>query len=58
MKRRDRESGGTGLGLAIVEAAVNQHRGWVKAEDSPLGGLWLVLWLPLHHQRLSSKTEQ
>ncbi|MBU7321141.1 hypothetical protein KQX66_36490, partial [Paenibacillus sp. SM 69] len=47
-----------GLGLAIVEAAVNQHRGWVKAEDSPLGGLRLVLWLPLHHQRLSSKTEQ
>lgn len=55
---RDRESGGTGLGLAIVEAAVNQHRGWVKAEDSPLGGLRLVLWLPLHHQRLSTKTEQ
>ncbi|CVH43545.1 Sensor protein CpxA [Serratia marcescens] len=55
---RDRESGGTGLGLAIVEAAINQHRGWVKAEDSPLGGLRLVLWLPLHHQRLSTKTEQ
>ncbi|MDC9588581.1 envelope stress sensor histidine kinase CpxA [Xenorhabdus sp. XENO-10] len=45
---RDRESGGTGLGLAIVEAAVNQHRGWAKAEDSPLGGLRLVIWLPLH----------
>ena len=36
---RDRESGGTGLGLAIVETAIQQHRGWVKAEDSPLGGL-------------------
>jgi two-component system sensor histidine kinase CpxA len=47
---RDRASGGTGLGLAIVEAAVNQHRGWVKAEDSPLGGLRLVLWLPLHQR--------
>lgn len=45
---RDRESGGTGLGLAIVEAAINQHRGWVKAEDSPLGGLCLLIWLPLH----------
>ncbi|PHM58605.1 envelope stress sensor histidine kinase CpxA [Xenorhabdus sp. KK7.4] len=45
---RDRESGGTGLGLAIVETAVEQHRGWVKAEDSPLGGLRLVIWLPLH----------
>lgn len=45
---RDRASGGTGLGLAIVETAVSQHRGWVKAEDSPLGGLRLIVWLPLH----------
>ncbi len=45
---RDRESGGTGLGLAIVETAMQQHRGWVKADDSPLGGLRLTLWLPLH----------
>ena len=45
---RDRESGGTGLGLAIVEAAIQQHRGWVKADDSPLGGLRLTLWLPLY----------
>ncbi len=44
---RDRESGGTGLGLAIVETAIQQHRGWVKAEDSPLGGLRLVIWLHL-----------
>lgn len=45
---RDRESGGTGLGLAIVETAVQQHRGWVKADDSPLGGLRLTIWLPLY----------
>lgn len=47
---RDRESGGTGLGLAIVETAVQQHRGWVRAEDSPLGGLRLILWLPLQQR--------
>lgn len=47
---RDRESGGTGLGLAIVETAIQQHRGWVKAEDSPLGGLRLIIWLPLQHR--------
>ena len=47
-KARSRESGGTGLGLAIVETAIQQHRGWVKAEDSPLGGLRLVIWLPLY----------
>ncbi len=46
---RDRASGGTGLGLAIVETAISQHRGWVRAEDSPLGGLRLTIWLPLHH---------
>ncbi len=45
---RDRESGGTGLGLAIVETAIQQHRGWVKADDSPLGGLRLTIWLPLY----------
>lgn len=47
---RDRESGGTGLGLAIVDTAVQQHRGWVKADDSPLGGLRLIIWLPLHQR--------
>ncbi|KAA8998574.1 envelope stress sensor histidine kinase CpxA [Affinibrenneria salicis] len=47
---RDRESGGTGLGLAIVETAITQHRGWVKADDSPLGGLRLTIWLPLHQR--------
>ncbi|MGV3345656.1 envelope stress sensor histidine kinase CpxA [Enterobacteriaceae bacterium LUAb1] len=47
---RDRESGGTGLGLAIVETAIQQHQGWVKAADSPLGGLRLTLWLPLYQQ--------
>lgn len=47
---RDRESGGTGLGLAIVDTAVQQHKGKVKAEDSPLGGLRLIIWLPLHQR--------
>lgn len=47
---RDRESGGTGLGLAIVETAVQQHRGWVRAENSPLGGLRLIIWLPLQQR--------
>lgn len=46
---RDRTSGGTGLGLAIVENVISQHRGWVTAEDSPLGGLRLTIWLPLQH---------
>ncbi|CUX97146.1 envelope stress sensor histidine kinase CpxA [Candidatus Hoaglandella endobia] len=43
----NRKSSGTGLGLAIVKTAVIHHHGWVKAEDSPLGGLRLIIWLPL-----------
>lgn len=45
---RDRQSGGTGLGLAIVDTVVQQHRGRVTAQDSPLGGLRLTIWLPLY----------
>lgn len=44
---RDRNSGGTGLGLAIVESAVALHDGSVSAQESPLGGLRIRLWLPL-----------
>lgn len=47
---RDRASGGTGLGLAIVENAITQHKGWVKAGDSSLGGLRLTIWLPLNER--------
>ena len=45
---RNRHTGGTGLGLAIVSTAISQHNGKVTANDSPLGGLRLEIWLPLH----------
>ena len=45
---RDRESGGTGLGLAIVETAIQQHRWLGEGRRQPLGGLRLVIWLPLY----------
>ncbi|GIG62010.1 hypothetical protein Lfu02_63820 [Longispora fulva] len=34
---RDRDSGGTGLGLAIARDLAAQHRGTLRATDSPLG---------------------
>ncbi|MGL9760113.1 MAG: envelope stress sensor histidine kinase CpxA [Symbiopectobacterium sp.] len=43
-------SGGIGLGLAIVENAITQHKSWIKAGDSPLGGLRLTIWLPLNER--------
>ncbi|MGX2974707.1 envelope stress sensor histidine kinase CpxA [Ursidibacter arcticus] len=44
---RARQTGGTGLGLAIVYNAIQQHKGLVAAEKSPLGGLRIKIQLPL-----------
>lgn len=44
---RDRHSGGTGLGLAITESAVRQHSGTISASRSPLGGLKVMITLPI-----------
>ena len=44
---RARQTGGTGLGLAIVYNAIQQHKGVVTAEKSPLGGLRIKIQLPL-----------
>ena len=39
--------GGSGLGLAICRATVEAHGGSIEAAASPLGGLRIVLALPL-----------
>lgn len=44
---RDPHSGGTGLGLAITESAIQQHNGRIHAHSSDLGGLKIVIELPL-----------
>lgn len=44
---RDRHSGGTGLGLAITESAVRQHSGEIVASRSSLGGLKVMITLPI-----------
>ncbi len=35
-------------GWRLSKPLIQQHRGWVKADDSPLGGLRLTIWLPLY----------
>ncbi|MES2317671.1 MAG: ATP-binding protein [Pseudomonadota bacterium] len=44
---RTRERGGSGLGLAICKALAEAHGGSISASPSPLGGLRVVLRLPL-----------
>jgi two-component system sensor histidine kinase BaeS len=45
---RSRRLGGSGLGLAICRAIARSHGGRIEAGASPLGGLRVVVTLPLH----------
>lgn len=47
---RSRAFGGSGLGLAIAKAIAHEHGGRLRAEPSSLGGLAIVLTLPLKPQ--------
>lgn len=45
---RSRATGGSGLGLAIVQNIVDAHEGSITAELSELGGLNMVVRLPIY----------
>ncbi len=44
---RSRETGGSGLGLAICKSLIKEHGGTIFAEQSNLGGLKVVITLPV-----------
>jgi two-component system, OmpR family, sensor histidine kinase BaeS len=44
---RNRASGGAGLGLAIARNIVEAHAGSIAAQHSPLGGLRILIELPI-----------
>ena len=44
----DRAKGGSGLGLAICEGIIKAHGGLIYAQHSELGGLTVVIELPLN----------
>jgi two-component system sensor histidine kinase BaeS len=44
---RNRASGGAGLGLPISRSIVEAHGGTIEARHSKLGGLWLLIRLPI-----------
>ncbi len=44
---RNKETGGIGLGLAITKDIITAHGGKITLKDGPLGGLRVVIELPL-----------
>jgi len=46
-KSRSRQTGGSGLGLAICKSLIETHKGTIKADHSELGGVKILICLPL-----------
>ena len=44
---RNKETGGIGLGLAITKDVIASHGGKIALQDSPLGGLRVLISIPL-----------
>lgn len=53
---RNRATGGSGLGLAISQGIVNAHGGTITAQHSDLGGLQIVIQLPLPAETLVAES--
>jgi len=47
---RNRKTGGSGLGLAICKKIAEGHGGELLAENSSLGGIKMILRLPVSDQ--------
>ena len=51
---RDRKSGGAGLGLSICKNIVKAHNGSISAQHAQLGGLCVIITLPLTNTTVTS----
>jgi nitrogen fixation/metabolism regulation signal transduction histidine kinase len=45
---------GTGLGLAIVKKLVNEHNGWVRAQNNPDQGACLTITIPIKRKQTTN----
>ncbi|OBT07880.1 two-component sensor histidine kinase [Vibrio sp. UCD-FRSSP16_10] len=50
---RSREHGGSGIGLALCHQIIEAHQGTISASKSVLGGVKMMITLPIHHQSSS-----
>lgn len=48
-KSRSREQGGSGIGLALCHQIVEAHQGTIYAKTSVMGGVKMMITLPIHH---------
>ena len=46
---RSRDTGGSGLGLAICKSLIEAHQGKIFAEHSKLGGVKIIIEIPINH---------
>lgn len=44
---RNKETGGVGLGLSIAKDVITSHGGVIELQDSPMGGLRVLISIPL-----------
>ncbi|MBO7556650.1 MAG: two-component sensor histidine kinase [Alphaproteobacteria bacterium] len=44
---RNKETGGVGLGLSIAKDVITSHGGVIELQDSPIGGLRVLIRIPL-----------
>lgn len=44
---RNKETGGVGLGLSIAKDVITSHGGTIELLDSPIGGLRVLISIPL-----------
>lgn len=56
-KSRDRSLGGSGLGLAVCGAIVDNHNGTIQPGHSQLGGLSILVKLPVSRQDIAMDRE-
>lgn len=49
-KSRNRAKGGAGLGMALCQNIVHAHHGQIQAQASELGGLAIIIDLPIEHE--------